>query len=73
MADALRLKVLRRSAGLTQARLGLRAGIHGARICLIERRRYTPTAAELARLGEILGADPASLLDVVGEGCDAVR
>lgn len=50
-----RLRELRKAAGLTQAELARRTGIHRPNIARVEAGRHTPSLETLARLAEAIG------------------
>src|SRR5687767_2121607 len=59
------LQHLRTTAGFSQHRLGLLSGLHRSTVSGIECLRIRPGPDQLLRLGTVLGADPARLLDMV--------
>ncbi|MBN1653778.1 MAG: helix-turn-helix transcriptional regulator [Deltaproteobacteria bacterium] len=58
---AARLKSLRQAAGLTQAELARRTGIHRPNIARVEAGRHTPSLETLTRLAAAIGVTPTSL------------
>lgn len=62
-----RLEFLRRRRGWSQKYLGNRTRIDQAFISLTERGLGLPSADQLQRLGDALGADPSTLLESVGD------
>jgi transcriptional regulator with XRE-family HTH domain len=65
MGDPLarRLRRLRRTRGLTQARLAARAGVSLGYVARLEIGRHDPKASTLRKLARALGVDAARLLD----------
>lgn len=61
-----RIRELRLAAGLTQAELARRTGIHRPNIARVEAGRHTPSLETLARLAAAIGVPTASVLDVSG-------
>jgi DNA-binding XRE family transcriptional regulator len=61
-----RVRELRLAAGLTQAELARRTGIHRPNIARVEAGRHTPSLETLARLAAAIGVPTASVLDVSG-------
>jgi len=61
-----RVRELRLAAGLTQAELARRTGIHRPNIARVEAGRHTPSLETLARLAAAIGVPTASVLDVNG-------
>jgi DNA-binding XRE family transcriptional regulator len=61
-----RIRELRLAAGLTQAELARRTGIHRPNIARVEAGRHTPSLETLARLAAAIGVPTASVLDVGG-------
>lgn len=59
-----RIRELRLAAGLTQAELARRTGIHRPNIARVEAGRHTPSLETLARLAAAIGVPTASVLDV---------
>jgi len=57
-----RLKSLRRAAGLTQAELARRTGIHRPNIARIEAGRHTPSLETLSRLAAAIGVTATTIL-----------
>jgi len=57
-----RLRALRKAAGITQAELARRTGIHRPNIARLESGRHTPSLETLARITAAMGADPRTLL-----------
>jgi DNA-binding XRE family transcriptional regulator len=66
-----RIRELRLAAGLTQAELARRTGIHRPNIARVEAGRHTPSLETLARLAAAIGVPTASVLDVSGTGAAA--
>ncbi len=58
-----RIRELRLAAGLTQAELARRTGIHRPNIARVEAGRHTPSLETLARLAAAIGVPTASVLD----------
>jgi transcriptional regulator with XRE-family HTH domain len=58
----LALEVARVRAGLTQLDLALQAGLSESTVAKLESLRRRPTAAEVARLAEVLGVDAEELV-----------
>jgi DNA-binding XRE family transcriptional regulator len=58
-----RVRDLRVRAGLTQAELARRTGIHRPNIARVEAGRHTPSLETVARLAEALGTSPARILE----------
>jgi transcriptional regulator with XRE-family HTH domain len=50
-------------AGITQAELARRTGIHRPNIARVEAGRHTPSLETVARLAEALGTSPARILE----------
>jgi transcriptional regulator with XRE-family HTH domain len=65
-----RLRALRLEAGLTQAELARRTGIHRPNIARVEAGRHTPSLETLARLAQAIGVSTSHVLveDVSGGG-----
>jgi transcriptional regulator with XRE-family HTH domain len=64
----LKLELLRRQAGLTQAALGRETGVNQTTISQIERGRVNASDSELRRFADVLGfSEDPSLL---AESCD---
>lgn len=61
------IKEFRRRAGLSQERLGIRLGVCGNYIYLLERGRRHPSVKMLVRLAQGLEMDPGELLNAVVE------
>lgn len=59
-----RVRELRRAAGLTQAELARRTGIHRPNIARVEAGRHTPSLETLARLAAAIGVPTATVLAV---------
>lgn len=59
-----RIRELRLAAGLTQAELARRTGIHRPNIARVEAGRHTPSLETLARLAAAIGVPTASVLQV---------
>lgn len=57
-----RLRELRREAGLTQAELARRTGIHRPNIARVEAGRHTPSLETLARLASAIGVATTRIL-----------
>jgi DNA-binding XRE family transcriptional regulator len=57
-----RIRALRRAAGLTQAELARRTGIHRPNIARVEAGRHTPSLETLARLAAALGVPTTRVL-----------
>jgi DNA-binding XRE family transcriptional regulator len=57
-----RLRELRMAAGLTQAELARRTGIHRPNIARVEAGRHTPSLETLARLATAIGVPTTSVL-----------
>ncbi len=57
-----RLRALRLAAGLTQAELARRTGIHRPNIARVEAGRHTPSLETLNRLASAIGVPPARVL-----------
>jgi DNA-binding XRE family transcriptional regulator len=57
-----RLRALRMAAGLTQAELARRTGIHRPNIARVEAGRHTPSLDTLARLASAIGVPTTSVL-----------
>lgn len=57
-----RLRQLRLDAGLTQAELAERTGIHRPNIARVEAGRHTPSLDTLARLADAIGVAPVRVL-----------
>jgi DNA-binding XRE family transcriptional regulator len=57
-----RLRELRVAAGLTQAELARRTGIHRPNIARVEAGRHTPSLETLARLAKAIGVAPTRVL-----------
>jgi DNA-binding XRE family transcriptional regulator len=57
-----RLRALRLSAGLTQAELARRTGIHRPNIARVEAGRHTPSLETLARLAAAIGVPTTRVL-----------
>lgn len=57
-----RLRELRREAGLTQAELARRTGIHRPNIARVEAGRHTPSLETLARLASAIGVPTTRVL-----------
>lgn len=58
-----RIRELRLAAGLTQAELARRTGIHRPNIARVEAGRHTPSLETLARLAAAIGVPTSSVLD----------
>jgi transcriptional regulator with XRE-family HTH domain len=58
-----RLRALRTAAGLTQAELARRTGIHRPNIARVEAGRHTPSIETLARLAAAIGVPTGRVLD----------
>jgi DNA-binding XRE family transcriptional regulator len=58
-----RVRDLRIKAGITQAELARRTGIHRPNIARVEAGRHTPSLETVARLAEALGTSPARILE----------
>jgi DNA-binding XRE family transcriptional regulator len=58
-----RLRELRVAAGLTQAELARRTGIHRPNIARVEAGRHTPSLETLARLASAIGVPTTSVLE----------
>jgi transcriptional regulator with XRE-family HTH domain len=61
------LRRLRTAAGVSQERLGFRAGLHRTEISLLERGQRDPRLTTVIRLADALGVDPAALLADVAQ------
>jgi DNA-binding XRE family transcriptional regulator len=59
-----RVRELRVAAGLTQAELARRTGIHRPNIARVEAGRHTPSLETLARLAAAIGVPTASVLEI---------
>lgn len=59
-----RVRELRMAAGLTQAELARRTGIHRPNIARVEAGRHTPSLETLARLAAAIGVPTASVLEI---------
>jgi DNA-binding XRE family transcriptional regulator len=59
-----RIRELRLAAGLTQAELARRTGIHRPNIARVEAGRHTPSLETLARLAAAIGVPTTSVLSV---------
>ena len=59
------LRAVRRSRGLSQARLGHRCELHRTEISLLERGEREPRLSTIVRLARGLGVGPWELLDGV--------
>ena len=57
-----RLRQLRKAAGLTQAELARRTGIHRPNIARVEAGRHTPSLETLARLASAIGVPTTAVL-----------
>lgn len=57
-----RLRELRRTAGLTQAELARRTGIHRPNIARVEAGRHTPSLETLTRLAQAIGVSTTHVL-----------
>ncbi len=57
-----RLRELRKAAGLTQAELARRTGIHRPNIARVEAGRHTPSLETLARLASAIGVPTTAVL-----------
>ena len=57
-----RLRALRLEAGLTQAELARRTGIHRPNIARVEAGRHTPSLETLARLAQAIGVSTSHVL-----------
>lgn len=58
-----RIRELRLAAGLTQAELARRTGIHRPNIARVEAGRHTPSLETLARLASAIGVPTTAVLD----------
>lgn len=58
-----RIRELRLAAGLTQAELARRTGIHRPNIARVEAGRHTPSLETLARLAQAIGVPTTRVLD----------
>ncbi len=58
-----RLRALRVAAGLTQAELARRTGIHRPNIARVEAGRHTPSLDTLARIAHAIGVSATQVLD----------
>jgi len=58
-----RIRELRLAAGLTQAELARRTGIHRPNIARVEAGRHTPSLETLARLATAIGVPTTAVLD----------
>ena len=58
-----RIRELRLAAGLTQAELARRTGIHRPNIARVEAGRHTPSLETLARLASAIGVPTTRVLD----------
>ena len=58
-----RLRALRVAAGLTQAELARRTGIHRPNIARVEAGRHTPSLETLSRLASAIGVSPTRVLE----------
>ena len=58
-----RIRELRLAAGLTQAELARRTGIHRPNIARVEAGRHTPSLATLSRLASAIGVRTTAVLD----------
>lgn len=59
-----RIRELRLAAGLTQAELARRTGIHRPNIARVEAGRHTPSLETLTRLAQAIGVPTTRVLDV---------
>lgn len=57
-----RIRELRHYAGITQAELARRTGIHRPNIARVEAGRHTPSLETISRLAEALGVNPSQIL-----------
>jgi DNA-binding XRE family transcriptional regulator len=57
-----RLKAFRLAAGLTQAELARRTGIHRPNIARVEAGRHTPSLETLSRIANAIGVSPTEVL-----------
>ena len=69
----LRLTALRREAGISQAELARRAGLHNSTLSLVESGRMQPYPSQTLKLAKGLGYSgvPEELLDEVESGIAA--
>jgi transcriptional regulator with XRE-family HTH domain len=58
----LRMRQFRRNAGLTQAQLAEKTGIHVNTIARLERGKHTPSHPTLRKLAEVLGVTVSDIL-----------
>ncbi len=66
----IRVRQERRKRGLTQEKLGERAGISGKYIGEIERAEKVPGLLVIVRIAAALGINPASLICTLAENCE---
>ena len=59
------IRARRRAAGLTQAVVAERAGVHAVTVSLVERGKRQPSLGVAFRLAEAVGADVLELLGAV--------
>jgi transcriptional regulator with XRE-family HTH domain len=57
-----RVKALRTARGLSQERLGFKAGLHRTAVSFIERAARSATLETIEKLSEALGVEPAELM-----------
>lgn len=60
-----KIKLLRKSKGLTQAELGALIGVRQTSVAMYEAGHLTPPTKRIAKLAHALGAHPGDLLDFV--------
>ncbi|GAB5547469.1 MAG: hypothetical protein SangKO_072290 [Sandaracinaceae bacterium] len=58
-----RIRELRLAAGLTQAELARRTGIHRPNIARVEAGRHTPSLETIARLANAIGVPTTRVLE----------
>lgn len=61
-----RVRSHRSEAGISQEKLGERAGLHRTYIGHVERGEVNPTLSSIIRLADALGVDPALLVSRLG-------
>jgi transcriptional regulator with XRE-family HTH domain len=63
---ARRLRIARRTIGITQHELGKRAGISGSQVYRLEAAEREPRLSTLVSLARALGKDPSELVRGLG-------
>lgn len=63
---ARRLRIARRTVGLTQHELGARAGISGSQVYRLEAAEREPRLSTLVSLARALGKDPGDMVRGLG-------